>query len=269
MNRGVNRQQIFVDDRDRVEFLRLLGVAADRHGVEIHSYCLMSNHFHLLVRCPDGGLSDLAQWVTGQYAASANERWGRVGHLFGGRFASRLIETEAYCLNVVRYIHRNPLDIAGVDAASSYRWSSHRSYLGLRRPPRWLRTGWISSWFDGPDDFGRFVDGNSTGGIALDPAPTARALLDTVDAVLRERSTQRGAVVRSERRAIALALVERLGSPVAADVQAELGLVTASAIDSATRRASRWFDDHPSSQALVDVALGLLSIPMRPRHRAA
>ncbi|WP_420453319.1 transposase [Ilumatobacter sp.] len=94
MNRGVDRSTIFHGDADRVEFGRLLGIASDRFTIEVHAYCLMDNHFHLLVRCPESGLSDFVQLLTSTFARFVNRRTDRVGHLFGSRFTSRLLTTS-------------------------------------------------------------------------------------------------------------------------------------------------------------------------------
>ncbi|NND75914.1 MAG: hypothetical protein HKN44_12990 [Ilumatobacter sp.] len=162
MNRGVDRQRVFFDDSDRVDFLRLLGVAHERHGIETHGYCLMGNHFHLLLRCPSGQLSEGMKGLTSTYTRHVNDRVGRDGPLFRGRFRSRLILEPADIVGVVRYIHRNPLDIVGVDRCDRYRWSSHRDYLGHRDAKSWLRTAEILGFFN--DDrgiFAAFVTGDA------------------------------------------------------------------------------------------------------------
>lgn len=114
VNRGVDHQPIFFDDSDRVDFGRLLGVGHDRFGVEVHAYCLMTNHFHLLVHCPNGGLSDFMHDVTATFTRHVNDRLGRDGPLVRGRFRSFIVDSDAYVLCATRYIHRNPLDIADV-----------------------------------------------------------------------------------------------------------------------------------------------------------
>ena len=158
MNRGAARQAIFQTDRDRVEFERLLGVGHQRFGVEVHAYCLMSNHFHLLMHCPGGGLSDYMHQLGSVFTRHHNERVGRDGSLFRGRFHAIPVHTDDYRLHVARYIHRNPLDIDPSPPLDRYHWSSHRVYLGNRRRPEWMRTDVILGWFDGdPVAFDRFV----------------------------------------------------------------------------------------------------------------
>lgn len=138
MSRGVNRQPIFYTDEDRLQFGALLAEISNRFGIEIHCYCLMTNHFHLLVRCPMGQLSTAIHLLLSVFARYVNDHVGRVGHLFGDRFCSRLVTEVVYLANTARYIHLNPLDIVGVENAAEYRWSSHRTYVGLRPAPEWL-----------------------------------------------------------------------------------------------------------------------------------
>ena len=133
MNRGVNRQLVFFSDADRVEFGRVLAEMHQRFGVETLAYCLMPNHYHLVLRCPDGGLSDAMQHVGSTYTRRTNTRVGRDGPLFRGRFHAIHVADDVYLKWVVRYIHRNAVDIAGIQGCEDYRWSSYRSYLGLRR----------------------------------------------------------------------------------------------------------------------------------------
>ena len=102
VNRGVARMATFHDDADRVEFGRLLAVGHDRFGVEVHAYCLMTNHFHLVLHCPDGGLSEYMQLLTSVHARHVNDRAGRDGPLYRGRFASRHIRDGRYLRNAVR-----------------------------------------------------------------------------------------------------------------------------------------------------------------------
>ena len=156
VNRGAGGQPVFTSRADGNDFLGLLGEAHERFGVEIHAYCLMTNHYHLLVRCPEGGLSAFMQFVTSVYTRHANHRSDRDGPLFRGRFRSLLVDSEAYLLHSVRYIHRNPLDL-GV-AIDEYRWSSHRAYVGHRPPPVWLTTEAVLGRFsEGVAGFARFV----------------------------------------------------------------------------------------------------------------
>ena len=186
INRGVDRQSVFLADTDRVDFGRLLGLGHQRHGVEVHAYCLMTNHFHLIVHCPDGGLSEFMHDLTSTYVRHVNDRLGRDGPLFRGRFRSLTVDTDAYLLAATRYIHRNPLDIAGVNTVEQHRWSSHRTYLGFRRRPPWLKTDVVLASFGGDvDRFHDFVsNGRSVGIPHLDAADVSRLIDLLVDEVI-------------------------------------------------------------------------------------
>jgi REP element-mobilizing transposase RayT len=143
MNRGVNRQVVFFADRDRVEFGRVLGEVYERFGVETLAYCLVPNHYHLLLRCPDGGISAAMQHLGSTYTRRTNDRVGRDGPLFRGRFHAIHVTDEVYLQWVVRYIHRNALDVRDVSRCDDYRWSSYRTYLGLRAAPPFLNAGFL------------------------------------------------------------------------------------------------------------------------------
>jgi putative transposase len=147
MNRGADRRMVFLDDSDRVEFGARLGDIHDRFGVETHAYCVMTTHYHLLLRCPHGGLSDAMQRLGSIYTRHHNDRIGRDGALFRGRFHSRVVASDVHLVAAARYIHRNALDLPGVDHVERYRWSSHRAYLGHRAAPPWLRTDVVLGQF--------------------------------------------------------------------------------------------------------------------------
>lgn len=125
---GAGKQVIFEDDGDRETFLRLLGLSSDRAGAKVLSYCLMSNHVHLLIDDPSDSLSTLMHWLTSTYARYFNERWDHVGHVFRSRFTSIPIESDDQLLRVIRYIHRNPVK-AHLSAAADYRWSSYHEFV--------------------------------------------------------------------------------------------------------------------------------------------
>ena len=127
--RGVNQQAIFEDDADRDRFVSLLASTVAREG-GLLAWCLMDNHVHLLVRMELQRLSREMRLLLSSYARYFNERYGRVGHLFQGRFSSEPVETDEYLLRAVRYIHLNP-QVAGIELASTYQWSSYREYMGV------------------------------------------------------------------------------------------------------------------------------------------
>ena len=129
MARGTGRQLIYECDEDREVFLRILKKAITSKHVELYAWCLMGDHYHLLVHAPLPQSSSMVHLLNGAYARWFNDKRGRVGHLFQGRFKSEPVNDDAYLMTVIRYIHRNP-DSIGVDWAESYPWSSYKEYFG-------------------------------------------------------------------------------------------------------------------------------------------
>jgi len=136
MNRGAGRRPIFASDSDRSRFLQCLKTSFADHQLVLESYCLMDNHFHLGVYCPNGGLSAGMQQVSANYTRWFNDAHGSDGPIFRSRFRSIPIESERYLINVTRYIHLNPKDIPA--DPTEYAWSSCAVYLGRRLSPAWL-----------------------------------------------------------------------------------------------------------------------------------
>ncbi len=146
-NRGLERRAIFRTPEDRVRFLGLLAEASARFGVEVHAYCLMGNHYHLLVRTPAGNLSEAMRHVDGVYTQRFNRAHGRDGPLFRGRFASVLVQADRHLLCAARYIHLNPVEARLVERPEDWAPSSYRAYLDPRRAPPWLHTRVVLGWF--------------------------------------------------------------------------------------------------------------------------
>jgi len=147
MNRGLARSNIFLDDSDRQGFLALVGETSKLWEVEVYAYCLMGNHYHLLVQTPGGGLSRAMRHLDGVYTQRFNRAHRRDGPLFRGRYRAILIDAEEYLLAVARYIHHNPVDAGIVSDIDHYRWSSHYGYLSEKKAPEWLNTDSILSRF--------------------------------------------------------------------------------------------------------------------------
>lgn len=134
--RGVNHCAIFLDDGDRRHYRRLLRDACRRYGVAVHAFVLMDNHVHLLVGATVTGCVSQALRQTGQtYVQSFNQRHGRIGTLWQGRFKSCLVDSDAYLLRVIRYIELNPVRAAMVERPQDYRWSSVHTHLGMAQDP--------------------------------------------------------------------------------------------------------------------------------------
>ena len=129
---------IYSDDFERRVFLKLLTVATSRFHWTCHSFCLMSNHYHLLVQLELGGLSAGMQLLNGSFARFSNRRNGWDGHLFRNRFWSELIESEHHLLEASRYIVLNPVRAGLCTAPEEWSWSSYRACAGLVFAPRFL-----------------------------------------------------------------------------------------------------------------------------------
>ena len=138
MNRGQNGREIFLDDEDRERFLDLVGDCGKRWNVWVNAYCLMSNHYHLLLHDEDGRLDRAMRHIDGVYTQWFNRKYRRDGALMRGRYRSRVVQSERYLVEVVRYLHMNPVDAGLAERAGDYEWSSHRGYLG-HEDIGWLR----------------------------------------------------------------------------------------------------------------------------------
>ena len=140
MNRGKDHQRIFHDERYYQEFLDVLGQASERFTAIFHAYCLMGNHYHLLVQTPESNISRIMRHINGVYTQKYNRLAGTDGSLFRGRFKAIVVDEDAYLLQLSRYIHLNPIANKKplVTHLENYRWSSYRAYLGKTHAPDWL-----------------------------------------------------------------------------------------------------------------------------------
>ena len=146
MNRGDRRENIFLNDEDREHFLKTLGQACEKSHWQVHAYCLMSNHFHLVVETPEPTLVAGMKWFLGTYTQRFNARHQMRGHLFSGRYKALMVDERdhSYLRTVCDYTHLNPARaglIAAQQSLESYPWSSYIDYLNqpMKRPV-WLRT---------------------------------------------------------------------------------------------------------------------------------
>ncbi len=147
MSRGNRKAQIFEDDHDRVRFLDIVGDACETHAVLCLAYCLMGNHYHLVLEPPCRNLSSMMHDVNGEYAQYSNRRHGRTGHVFEGPFKSIPVENDHYLRTVVKYVVINPIAAGLVPEASGWDWSSYRATAGLSEPPVFLNLDWMDVLF--------------------------------------------------------------------------------------------------------------------------
>lgn len=146
-NWGNARQDIVATDDDRRMFLALLAHVVDRYGWLCHTYCLMDNHYHLLIETPKPNLSQGMRQLNGRYTQNYNRAHRRVGHLFQGRFTAILVEKEAHLLELCRYVVLNPVRAKMVPHPRQWAWSSYRATVGEARAPDWLTTDWVLGQF--------------------------------------------------------------------------------------------------------------------------
>lgn len=147
MNRSRKGEIIFREKDDYYYFVDLLKEIGEVWKARTAAYCMMTNHYHLLVQTPDANLSRCMRHVNGVYTQYYNRKYNSDGQLFRGRYKSILVDSDSYLLELVRYIHRNPLDAGLVKDLASYDWSSHKCYLSSAKKWEWLNKGFILKMF--------------------------------------------------------------------------------------------------------------------------
>ena len=150
MNRAGAKRLAFHKNEHRQAFFEALEHVVKTDSIEIHAYCLMGNHFHLLMRSPKGNLSEAMQRLSSMFTRKFNRIEGIDGSLFRGRFKSRFVCQDEYLRELFRYIHRNPVEAKMVRQPSDYAWSSYRSFVGIQEPPKWLTCQDLPNYFLGP-----------------------------------------------------------------------------------------------------------------------
>ncbi len=151
MNRGSNQQEIFNEDYHYEIFLNLLEETTQMFHAQIHAYCLMNNHYHLLISTPKANLSRIMRHIDGVYTQRYNRNVKRDGGLFRGRYKSIVVEKDFYLLNVSRYIHLNPVEAKIVYRAEEFKWSSYLNYINSNAKSSWLNTEIILNMMESSD----------------------------------------------------------------------------------------------------------------------
>ncbi len=149
MNRGRNHENIFHDKCYFDEFLKCLKESSEQFDAVIHAYCLMTNHYHLLIETPGANLSRIMRHINGVYTQRHNRLKKNDGSLFRGRYKSVLVDEDDYLLQLTRYIHLNPVETKEpmVGDLADYEWSSYPAYINKAKSPSWLyREKTIKCW---------------------------------------------------------------------------------------------------------------------------
>ncbi len=279
MNRGVDHQRVFFSDDDRIEFSRRLATIHQRHEIAVIAYCLMSNHYHLLVQVPEpGALSEAMQHVSSVFTRRTNDRLDRDGPVFRGRFHSIPVETDSYLLSAARYIHRNPLDLPDVTDLRRYPWSSYPAYLGSAAVPAFLDPTPVTSLLGSrPDELIALTEGPDAPGAS--PARTApgpgprsiadvRALLRCAIAVedLAHPTAEPASRPRLDRTVMLLVAARAEDPHLRGELLTSLGPRSERAARVAAARAERRLTSDPQLQRILAWVVAELT---SPRHRLA
>ncbi len=154
-SRGNFKQAIVEDDFDRTTWVKLLAAVSRGTDWLILAYCLMANHFHLVIQAGKQGASDAMQVLNGEYSRRTNHRYRRSGHLFENRFYSERIKTDAHLLSACRYVDRNPCEAGICGDPAAFRWSSYAATVGDIHPPAFLAVGELLGLFGTDPDRAR------------------------------------------------------------------------------------------------------------------
>jgi putative transposase len=215
-SRGDRLQALYRDDTDRLAWLEMLAKVCSRFNFTVHSFCQMTNHYHLLIETGEANLSTGMRQLNGLYSQYLNRRHHLVGHVFQGRYQAILIQKEHHLLELARYVVLNPVRAYMVTTADDWRWSSYFLMVQPAQPPAWLHTDWILSQFgvsrsDAIDRYKRFV---AEGVGATSPIRNVRhqLLLGDEAFVMQHRSAlladTLSEVTKPQRRVLALSLTE-------------------------------------------------------------
>ncbi len=148
ISRGNGQAPIFADDTDKEAFLDLLTRVNKKYNLICHAYCLMNNHYHLVIETPDGNLSAAMRQLNGVYTGTFNRRHQRSGHVFQGRYKAILVQKESYLLEVIRYVALNPIRAKIAKLPRDYAWSSYTATVGLANAHPCLFVDWVLAQFD-------------------------------------------------------------------------------------------------------------------------
>lgn len=146
-SRGDRREDIFLEDADRRAWLELVGQVCQRFNWVCHSWCLMDNHYHIVIETVEGNLAKGMRQLNGVYTQNFNRTHKRVGHVFQGRYKAIMVEKDSYLLELARYVVLNPLRAHMVKDVAHWPWSSYAAMIGTQPVPQWLQTDWILGQF--------------------------------------------------------------------------------------------------------------------------
>ncbi len=171
--RGNERKEIFRDDKDRESFIGILAQSKRTYNIQLYSYVLMSNHFHILVETPLGNLGEFMRHFNVTYTSYFNRRHKRVGHLYQGRYKSIIVDKNEYLSMLSRYIHLNPVrittlrkksDVEKVEYLMGYRWSSLPGYINKKKKEEFIDYEMVLGEYGGDNENGRKEYGKSSSG---------------------------------------------------------------------------------------------------------
>lgn len=147
IQRGLEKRSIFRGDKDKTRFLQYLSESHSKHRLICHAYCLMDNHYHLIIQTPGANLTKIMHYINASYVMYYNKKNKRTGPLYQGRYKSILVEADEYLYHLSRYIHLNPLKVRMVKKPEDYNWSSYRYFIRNEIPKKWLEIDFILSDF--------------------------------------------------------------------------------------------------------------------------
>ena len=159
-SRGDRREAIYLDDTDRLAWLTVFAHVCQRFNWVCHSWCQMTNHYHIVVETPEGNLAAGMRQLNGVYTQQINGRHDRVGHVFQGRYKAILVERDRYLLELSRYVVLNPVRASMVADPADWSWSAYGAMIGRESVPKWLNTDWVLAQFGEHrgDAVARYID---------------------------------------------------------------------------------------------------------------
>lgn len=268
-NRGARRDLIFFDDVDRRRWLAILVNVCGKRGVEIHAFCLMGNHFHLILRSR-GNIDDVMRDTCSRYVKAFNRRHGFDGPLHGSPYRNELVESDEYFLTVSRYIHRNPVDIHD-GPLDRYQWSSYRYFLSPASAPSWLTTDRTLNLFDDNcDRYRQFVGDDERPGharwvpdvnLSFGPTVSLQTIIEVVASLAKVKPSAivaGRAGIRSPARLAVCLLAEELGITPETTAEA-LRYSSPSSLRSSLHRGRKILETDAGFRGLLQVALGRLT----------